>query len=269
MSTFLKIAFGVVVLAGCNPGKEEKLGGARLKTVTIGTLDLRAAMNGPATDAEKDAILTSLKFQIKIKSVKCDKESDSVDKTLDSVKWNSTTIDSIKVARNCSYIISMNYIDGNGASLLASQTDKENLTKEELAKDSPKVGVKLIPTDPEGVKYWLKEVSTSPETGVGVNPTLGQGVSAECKAGTGLDQFNEGKLAAKKRDEDSWRSPKWGQAAEDCAGYDEMVQEVAVAENLTWDQANPSEVEKRKCHNFGWAQGNLDFLAQLKIQCHR
>ena len=53
MQTFLKIAFGVVVLAGCDPAREQKLGAARLKTVTIGALDLRALMNGPATDAEK------------------------------------------------------------------------------------------------------------------------------------------------------------------------------------------------------------------------
>lgn len=265
MSTFLKIAFGVVVLAGCNPGKEEQLGGARLKTVTIGSLDLRALMNGPATDAEKDAVLSSLKFKITIKSVKCDKESDSVDKTLDSVKWNSTTIDSIKVARNCSYIISMNYIDATGTSLLASQTDKENLTKEELAKESPKVGVKLIPTDPEGVKYWLKEATTSPETGVGVNPTLGQGVSAECKTGAGLVKFNEGKLAAKTRDETSWKGETWGSGPEDCANYDAMVKEVAEPESITFDEA----AQDRTCHNFGWAQGNLDFLAQLKKQCSR
>lgn len=222
-------------------------------------------MNGPATDAEKDAVLSSLKFKITIKSVKCDKESDSVDKTLDSVKWNSTTIDSIKVARNCSYIISMNYIDGTGTSLLASQTDKENLTKEELAKDSPKVGVNLIPTDPEGVKYWLKEVTTSPETGVGVDPTLGQQVSAACKTGAGLVKFNEGKLAAKTRDETSWKGVKWGSGAEDCANYDDMVKEVAVPESITFDEA----AQDRTCHNFGWDQGNLDFLAQLKKQCSR
>ncbi len=267
MSTMLKIALGVVVLAGCNPIKQENLRGAKLKTVTIGAIDLKALMNGPATAEERDALMKSLTFQIKIKSTKCDNEQDSVDKTLESVKWDSTSIESVKVARNCSYIISMSYIGGDSKALLVSQTDTENLSKEELTKESPKVSIKLTPTDPDGVKYWLKEVSTTPNTGVGLEPTLGQTVAAECKKETGLDRFNEGKLAATTRDDGFWdtRKNSWG-GSQPCDDYDAMVADVKKPEEVTLEEARQTQ---RNCHDFGWVEGNQEFLVLIKKICQK